>query len=387
MSQYHRERINQGLAKTFSLYFTLDNPLPANQYARIVWPYSLGFTTTWTIAGKWGAVSARCSDPDITNPIEIKLSELTADSAKFVYYIRFTSGTAGTFGNLIANQPYLLYLQALNAPGVSGTLSPIEFYTVSSGGSSTDTDYIIYDSNPNFHYLYITPTAPSSLTATYSSTSTSKNDIAASNYPIIIDITLSVAISSSSRIVLETSSTEFSFVSGTCVNLASTSPAITALTNPISVTYTSSKVLILVSEALAAGRKLRFQCGIQNPGYVTTGGLSFKTMWSNSTQVVEMTSVISGLSTTSWTWGTTAAPTANLYVYLGWGIDFTTTTNLPDCFKIYKNYDTTHYVYNSIKFGFTPSHSTPTGQEIILTLNLLTGTKEIFFFILLLLLY
>lgn len=84
------------------MYFSLENGLAVNNYARIIWPYNLGYTNVYAKRGTWGVVSAKCADPDIIYDAEIRRSAIGAESGSFVYYVKFVDGN-GAFRELLAN--------------------------------------------------------------------------------------------------------------------------------------------------------------------------------------------------------------------------------------------------------------------------------------------
>lgn len=86
------------------------------------------------------------------------------------------------------------------------------------GGGATDTNFITYDTNPLFHILELSPTASNTLTVTASSTATDKNQIAAPNYAVKLNLQNTVAIEFAYRIAFELTNSNYEWVAGTCVN-------------------------------------------------------------------------------------------------------------------------------------------------------------------------
>ena len=354
--------LNSGLATQFKLYFSLQSGLGQNAYVRLVWPYDLGYAASWsTTAGSWGKVSDTCQDPVDTFLIKIIRGP---DASVFSYNIWFTDqNNTQAFATLAPGQKYMIFLQSAGpayVPSATGFTSPIGFYTVS---NPSNLQFIVYDENPVFGYLNIAPAPGTAMTSSVTSTSTYRQVIAYSTYPVTITVTPTVAISQRFRVVFQMTNNVFDFTANTCTY---TSGGLTLRTLPV---YTPGRVDFYFEQTLTTTIHT-FTCRLKNPNYVATGALNIMTMYYDANQIVEMNTNVGALSTVALTWGTTTTPNANLKIYLGWGIGVSgADTTYPQPFRVFKSPSATEFTYNTVKFGFFPQKNTPTGVELILTMK------------------
>lgn len=89
------------------------------------------------------------------------------------------------------------------------------------------------------------------------------------------------------------------------------------------------------------------------------------TLLSYANHIVEYTTVNNILTTSALTWGTS---NANLVTYFLWGLKLSDAT-LPSIFSIIRDNNVNPY-FNSFKFTFYPSATTPLNLKLRITLTL-----------------
>ena len=356
---------NEGLATEFRLYFSLDSGLSGPNYVQLIWPWDLGYTTSWSDeAGSWGVVSDTFQDP--ADPWLIRFKQGPSAPGVYSYSVWFTDeNRTDRHATLNNGWNYMIYIKAINPPtGTTGYYPPIQLSTIS---NSDDLSYIIYDSNPIFGYLYISPPPATAMTSTVvSNTDPEYRRIANPGYIATISITPTIAIMKRFRVVFTTTTEGFSFAVNTCKYKGTDfSPARLP-------SYFPGRFDFYFAGDLPAGTQQIFECKLSNPNFVTTGAIDIKTMSFDSNNVIEKNDNVGALETIAFNWGDAITPNKNLKVYFGWGsvnVAKASVDDYPRPFRYFKSFSAARTTYNTVKFGFKPQSATPLGVELVLSIK------------------
>lgn len=321
--------VNQNYAQRYDLTFQLKNPLATTQYMRVVFPIQLDAVP--------GMSASFYADVYSTTPTilsaTIARSTIASEASSYIYYIKFPSVLSGSTS-------YTLQLFSSQAYGSTGRTAPVELYSVSSNVAG----FMIIDANPSFGSLYFNAAPASSLAVTDVSGAVPANaNKAGVQRTYSLQVSPTITIADSARLVLQLSNALFQVDPSTCV-------APNNAANPCSIT--TDGVVYTVAGGLSNSGSVTITVIINQANEVAQSIVTIFALHAGVNLISEYyQSAATFIQTAQHDW------TGNYNTKIGWGLDLNSGT-LPPSFRIYTN-GPTQTVYNTLQFHFTPTITTP----------------------------
>ena len=315
--------MNVNYASSYDLTFRLTNRLITSGYLLVIFPVQLIIPSASFYSNDCAGASAK-QGADISD---------ASFGSTYIYYVNFPV-------ELTAFNTYTLQLVSTTAVLVSGVpVRPIELYSVSSKSS----DSIIIDSNPSFGWLYFEAAPTNTLGfSDISSAHPLDTDKIGNKRTYDLEITPTISVSNTGRILAKVSNSLFGIDSSTCSNAVnpdhtcsiSENGAVFEILAPL-IPATTIRITIVVNQALKA----------------SSSDLEIYVLLPYANLITEYTIQANFFSAVQHDW------TGQYTTKVGWGVNLND-ASLPDSFRLYTN-GPNLIVYNSIRFAFTPSISTP----------------------------
>ncbi|CAD8043436.1 unnamed protein product [Paramecium primaurelia] len=344
--------------------FRLQSGLGKSGYLSLKIPFQIEASVVSTVPQGVDVIYNEVSTTDCS-PISKFPGALYKDSNGW-YHVKFLN-LDGYSRALEANTYYRVSIssQTTFSNQVAQILSPIEALTIQDFSVN---NWIKYDFNRAFALIEFTPTPPSTLVSSFTLLSTTPT-LLDYRHSILVQITPTIPIDRKARIVILMTDNDYQFQGEQCTSESykdANNTDIPALTNQ---QYSCQIVnnILTVNLYQIFNTTLKFSFSIKNPKFVklSGGGFQIMSMFSYANHIVEQVKVLNILSTSALTWGIN---NQNLVTYFLWGLKLSDTT-LPSQLKIIR--DTTQNPYfNSFKFTFFPSSTTPLNLKLRVILNL-----------------